>query len=155
MFFLMIIMCGLAALYLGRHDAAPCDNFKEYGSTDKAQALFHRTNWKIKAVISIMASLPVLILGNWVLALFQGICSVCVMWPGFNIALNLARTNPTRPWYYLSISDSNNTDVWLQKIFKTDPGKKLTAVCLIVLISICVLAIVLYGKSYPDCFRLG
>ena len=153
MFILIQILVALAAWWLGRHDAPACDNFAQHGSTPDEQSRFHGSNWKIKAVIAVMASLAVLPLSNLVVALLLAISNTFILWTLFNISLNLARFVPERSWDYVSES-SNKTDVWLTKKFGNDAGFVLAAFSFVMVLTVNLLTPIFYGKTFPDCFRL-
>lgn len=127
--YIIQVLVFLIAIYLGRHDAPACDNFSFYGTIARQQKLFHSTNWKVKFLIILSTSLPFALQQQWLIGVLYGFCGMCIMWPTFNIALNLTRMVPSkRPWYYISLT-SNKTDVWLKRVFGVYAGKYLTYLC--------------------------
>lgn len=128
------ILVAVAAWMLGRHDAPACDNFYQFGATVTQQKLFHSSNWKIKFFIAVLGTFAVFQFGILTMAL-AGVAFICILWPLFNISLNLARKNPVRSWDYIS-TNSNQTDSWLTKRFSDKGGRYLTYTCAVIFVAL-------------------
>jgi hypothetical protein len=143
MIYLVQLLWIAAAYWLGRHDAPACDQFSNFGSSTEQQKLFHRTNWKAKAVLAVLGILACAPM-PWLAILMLGILAVAIMWPVFNISLNLAR-RPKRAWHYLS-TGSNHTDqvaIWL---WGQTGGKGIVKACALIVIILNILLFLFYHK---------
>jgi hypothetical protein len=152
MIYIVQLFVVLVARYLGRHDGPACDQFSEYGTNDSQQKLFHGTNWKAKAVISMIALVPFISM-KWPVLLMLMICYTFIMWSVFNVSLNLVRHIPERPWDYIS-TGSNLTDRTLRHWFGEKAGRYLVFISLVLVIVLNILMRIFYAKSYPDSFGL-
>lgn len=121
------VLCALFALYSGRHDVPAINNFREFGSNDKEQRMFHSANTFMKGMVAAMAAAILIMYDcHWKAT---GLCVLgCLfwMWLVFDITINLLRAGNFK-WHYLG--GKNVIDIFLWKHGGKNAGKIKAIVC--------------------------
>lgn len=136
----MLILLQLIALcfaiYNAKHDAPAVNAFRQCGSNGADQRAFHSSNLWLRGFMCIALALIAAQQGGLWPGIIILLTGPVIMWPAFNITLNLTREGGFS-WWYLG---SSNIDQWMKKRFgERKAGKILLSIAIALIIALNVL----------------
>lgn len=136
MMLLLQILAFLFAYVNARHNAPAVDAFRRFRSNGTDQRRFHTYNLYIRALFVLSLALIAYQHKGLLVAIMVAVMCTAIVWPVFNIVLNVKRDGGFK-WWHLG---SSQIDQYFKKKFGDKKGGiVLTLACAIVVVAVNIL----------------